>query len=113
MIEQVKTVFFNYFENLIKCLPMNDILFTTQLSKHNLLPGNTSIEIEAMPTQPDKASHFFEHVIKPALDIDDVSNFNSLLSVMEQCDYAHVKNLACKIKSEINERSSIKTGVYM
>ena len=101
----------DYVEKLIKCLPMDDVLFTTQLSNHNLLPGNTSNRIGSLPTQPDKASYFLNHVIKPALDIDDVSSFNSLLSVMEHCDYAHVKKLACEIKSEIDKRSNTKTGV--
>ena len=90
---------------------MKDVLFTTQLSKHDLLPGNTSNIIESLPTPPDKASHFLSDVIKPALDIDDVSSLDSLLSVMENCDYAHVKKLACEMKSEIDKRISSKTGV--
>ena len=32
---------------------------------------------------------------------------------MEQCGYDHVKKLACKIKSEIDKGSSIKTGVLV
>jgi len=90
---------------------MDDILFTAKLSKQDLLPGNTSIRIEAMPTQPHKASYFLDHVIKPALEIDHVSSFNSLISVMEHCGYDHVEKLAHEIKSQIDKRSSIKTGM--
>ena len=92
---------------------MDDILFIVSLSKHQLLPGNTRNKIETLPTQADKASYFLNHVIKPALDIEDTTSFGNLLSVMEQCGYDHVKKLACKIKSEIDKGSSIKTGVLV
>ena len=101
----------NYVDKLVKCLPMDDALFIVSLSKHQLLPGNTSNKIESLPTQADKALYFLDHVIKPALDIEDTSSFDKLLSIMEQCGYAHVKALACKIKSDIDKGSSIKTGV--
>ena len=101
----------NYVDKLVKCLPMNDTLFIVSLSKHQLLPGNTSNEIKSLPTQADKALYFLDHVIKPALDIEDTSSFDKLLSTMKQCGYAHVKTLACKIKSDIDKGRSIKTGV--
>ena len=112
-IKAYKEVYKDYVEKLIKCLPMDDVLFTAQLSIHDLLPGNTSNKIVALSTQPEKASYFLNHVIKPALDIDDDSSFNSLISDMEHCGYCHVKKLACEIKSEINKRSNNKLSVCM
>ena len=103
----------NCIHNLVKCLPMNDTLFIVSLSKHQLLPGNTSNKIESLPTQADKALYFLDHVIKPALDIEDTSSFDKLLSIMEQCGYAHVKTLACKIKSDIDKGRNINTGVHI
>ena len=87
---------------------MDDVLFITKLSEHHLLSRQTD---EALPTQVAKASYFLDHVIKPALDIDDISSFNNLLSVMEQSDYANVKTLAHKIKSEFYEGIDIKPGM--
>ena len=92
---------------------MNDAHFTAQLFRHGLLPGNTSDKIEASLTPADKASYFLNNVVKPALDIDDSSCFNILLSVMEHCGYVHVENLAGKIKSDINNGSSIIRGNYL
>ena len=109
---QVK-VYENYIDKLVKCLPMDDTVFTATLTKHKLLPGNTKSQLTAQPTQADKASYFLDHVIKPALDIDDTSSFNKLLSIMEQCGYDHVEKLACKIKSEIDKADGNKPGSYM
>ena len=109
--EQLIEVYKKYTEKLVKCLPMDDTLFVTKLSHHNLLPGDTHNHLKKAATQPDKASYFLDHVIKPALDIDDTSSFDNLLSVMDQCGYTHVKTLASKIKSEIKMNDS-EPGSY-
>ena len=96
-----------YAITLIECLPMDDTVFTAMLPKYGLLAGDTSDYLKALPTQGSKASYFLDHVIKPALDIGDTSSFDSLLSVMEQCGYAHVEKLACKIKSEVNKANDV------
>ena len=98
--------YYNYVEKLVKCLPMNDISFVTKLSQRRLLPGDTQNEISTLPTPVKKAAYFLDTVIKPALEIDDSSNFEELLSVMENCDYNHVEKLSRKIKSEINQHKS-------
>ena len=100
-----------YSEKLVMCLPMDDTLFIVSLSKHRLLPGNTSNKIETLPTQADKVLYILNHVIKPALAIDDTSSFDNLLSVMEHCGYDYVKNLACEIKSEVDKASHIGPGI--
>lgn len=99
-----------YFDQLVKCLPMDDTLFTAALSTHNLLPSNTSNTIGALPTVADKASCFLNTVIKRALDIDDSSSFDNLLNVMERCGFEHIVNLASAMKSEISETSSTEQG---
>ena len=100
-------------EKLVKCLPMDDTLFITKLCACKLLPGDTNSQLEALSTQAAKASYFLGHVIKPALDIDDTSSFDDLLSVMEHCGYAHVKKLSCKIKSVVNNGSDIRPGMHV
>ena len=99
----------NHVEKLVKCLPMDDTHFITKLSAQQLLPGDTESKIKAMSTQADKASYFLSHVIKPALDIDDISDFDKLLFVMRTCGYNHVEKLAQAIESEINKPDEMKS----
>ena len=105
--------FDKYSEELVKCLPINDTFFIAKLSTFNLLPGNTSNQLEALPTQADKAMYFLNHVIKPALAINDASSFENLLSVMEQCGYIHVRKIACQIKSQMSKANDIESGTYV
>ena len=93
----------NHLEKLVKCLPMDDTHFTTKLSAQQLLPGDTENKIKPLSTQADKASYFLNHVIKPALDINETSSFDKLLSIMQNCDYIHVEKLAVTIKCEIDK----------
>ena len=100
-----------HFDELVIVLPMDDPVFIAKLSRCKLLPSNITSQLEAQPTSADKASYFFNHVIKPALDVNDTSSFNKLLSVMEDCEYDHVKNVACKIKSKIYNICDIESGI--
>ena len=106
-----KKAYDSHVEILIKCLPMDDALFITKLSSHNLLPGDNPSKIKSLSTPAEKASYFLTHVIQPSLDIDDISDFDNLLSVMEDCGYNYVKKLSCKIKSEIYKPADIKSGI--
>ena len=99
--EPQKEAYEKHAEKLVRCLPMDDALFIAKLSDHKLLPGDTHDQLSAQPTQSAKALYFLQHVIKPALDIDDKSSFDNLVSVMDHCNYAHVEKLASVIKSEI------------
>ena len=96
----------NHLEKLVKCLPMDDTCFVTKLSAEELLPGDTESKIKAMhmSTLADKASYFLDHVIKPALDIGDTSDFDKLLSIMQTCGYKHVQKLAVTVKLEIDNK---------
>ena len=102
-----------YSEELVKCLPMNDTLFIAKLSTFNLLPGNINDQLQALPTQADKALYLLNHVIKPALAINDTTSFENLLSVMEQCGYDHVKRIACIIKSQMSKGNNMDSGMYV
>ena len=98
----------NHVEKLVKCLPMDDTHFITKLSAQQLLPGDTENRIKTLSTQADKASYFLNHVIKPALDINETSDFDELLSIMQNCGYKHVQKLAVTIKCEIDKSDRIK-----
>ena len=104
-------VYENYVEKLVKCLPMDDAQFITTLYANQLLPGDTQNKIKSSQTQMDKASYFLCHVIKPAIDLDDVSSFKKLLSIMHDCGYEHVQKLSRQIEQDMNE--NIKAGVVI
>ena len=108
-----KEAYGKYTEKLVKCLPMNDTHFIAKLSTYKLIPGDINDQLKALPTQAAKALYFLDYVIKPALDIDDASSFDNLLSAMECCGYAHVETLAYKIKSDIDKASDNEpAGMY-
>ena len=113
-MSQIKTIYVNYVDKLVECLPMDDTLFITKLSTQHLLPGDTESKIKALLTQADKASYFLNHVIKPALVIDDTCGFRKLLSVMQECDYEHVKKLSRQISNDIKLKAGNAhcTGVH-
>ena len=105
-----KEAYDDFLQKLVKCLPMNDTHFIAKLSQKKLLPGDTKSKIEALPTAAKKVEHLLDNVIKTALDIDDHSSFDELLSVMENCGYGHVEKLSNKIKSKIH-KSGVVTDV--
>ena len=96
-------IYEKYTIKLIVFLPMDNTRFIAKLSANGLLHGNTSDQLKALRAPTTKASYFLGHVIKPALDMDDTSSFDNLLSVMEHCGYDRVEKLACEIISEIEE----------
>ena len=100
-----------YIDKLVTVLPMDDPVFIAKLSKHRLLPSDTDSHLKALSTRAEKSSYFLDHVIKPALDIRDSSGFVKLLSVMEDCGYDHVENLACEIKFKIDKASNVGSGM--
>ena len=98
----------NHVEKLVKCLSMDDTHFITKLSAQELLPGDTENKIKTLSTPADKASYFLNHVIKPALDINETSDFDELLSIMQNCGYKHVQKLSVTIKCEIKKSDEAK-----
>ena len=109
-MSQIKTIYGKYVVKLVECLPMDDTLFITKLAAQQLLPGDTESKIKTLFTQADKASYFLNHVIKPALVIDDTSGFKKLLSIMQECDYEYVKKLSSQISDDI-DAIKLKAGI--
>ena len=98
---------------MVHCLPMNDARFVAKLCSHQFLPGDTESQLETKTTPAAKAAYFLSHVVKRALDGNDTSSFNNLLSVMEICDYTDLNKLAHEIKSKINKASDIEPGITL
>ena len=102
-------VYLEYQGKLIKCLPMNNVLFQAKLEK-SLLPSTVADKLKGLPSEYDKSSYFLKEVIKSALNIDDDSSFRTLLSVMKDSEFCHVEKLACEIEDKL-EGSDTKSGM--
>ena len=85
-----------YYVDLIKGLPMNDVIFIAELYSAGLLPGNLKEEVQSKPTTADKADHFLQHGIK-----NDTESFNKLLAVMELYNSDHLRKLAEMLHGKI------------
>ena len=96
-------VFTEFYHKLVTTLPMNDVTFTAQLVSHNILPGNLNDQVKSLATASDKAAHFLDCVIKPAVTIGVDRSFNELLNVMEGSEYSNIKELAQQIRSKLKE----------
>jgi len=96
-------VFKQFYHKLVVTLPMKDVTFTAQLVSHDLLPGDLNDQVKSLATASDKAAHFLDHVIKPAVTIGVDRSFNELLNVMENSEYCNVKELAQQIRSKLKE----------
>ena len=100
-------VYENYKAKLVKVLPMNDVIFTTQLSSNKILPGNVEAHIKSLslPTQPDKADYYLNKVIKSSLDIGETGSedLETLIAVMEKSEYRYLEKLAKAMKSDLDK----------
>ena len=103
-------VFKKFYVDLITTLPMNDILFVSSLWERGIFSGDLQEHIESLSSSTEKAEHFLTVAINPLLSIKDDSTFSKLLSIMEDSDYKHVKELARQIRRELQERPAIITS---
>ena len=100
-------VFRRFYVKLVTMLPMNDPLFVAKLFACGLLPGNLEQDIKAEKTPVDKATLFLGHRIKTDISVDDSTNFNKLLNVMEDSDYDNLKMLAEEIKTALKPQPAV------
>ena len=94
-----------YYVDLIKLLPMNDVIFIAELYSAGLLPGDLKAEVQFKPTGAHKADHFLQHGIK-----NDTESFNKLLAIMEHHDSDHLRKLTDKIHREITSNNLYLNG---
>ena len=94
-----------YYVDLIKLLPMNDVIFIAELYSAGLLPGDLKAEVQSKPTTADKADHFLQYGIK-----NDTESFSKLLAIMEHHDSDHLRKLTDKIHREITSNNLYLNG---
>ena len=85
-----------YYVDLIKALPMNDVIFIAELYSAGLLPGNLKEEVQSQLMTAGKADHFLQYGIK-----NNSESFSKLLAVMKRQNSHHLIKLAEKIHREI------------
>jgi len=89
--------FKKFYPEMVKLLPMDDILFTAELFSKGLLPGDTKEMVKSLPTRASKAAHFLDNVIKP---VNTDCSFKILLDIMEISDNIAVKELASQVRQK-------------
>ena len=102
-MEEVSTVFKDYYPKLVKTLPMDDAIFMAELFSHSLLPDDLKDYVESQPTSAKKASSFLDRMIKPTVTSGVGGNFDVLLTVMEDSEYQNVNDLAKLIRTSLQE----------
>ena len=98
-------VYEDYEAKLVKVLPMDDVMFTTQLSHNKILPDNVEARIKSLslPTQSDKADYYLKKFIKSSLDSDETEELETFITVMEKSGYSFLEKLAKRMKSDLDK----------
>ena len=89
-----------FYEQLVKTLPMDNPVFIASLNTQELFPDYIKDAVEAKETKYEKAKYFLDTIITCGIDYDD-TYFKKLLNVMKSSEYRPVQSLAKKIKDEV------------
>ena len=99
-------IYQKHYVQLVRCLPMDDVIFIGELFGNDLLPSDLKANLESLPTSAKKAAKFLDSIIGPALQVGSDNQLFSLLKIMEESGYETVKKLAGTVMSELNHRST-------
>ena len=91
-----------YYIDLLKVLPMNDVMFIGRLYSTGLLSDNLKKEVQSKPTAADKADYFLQHGIK-----NDTDSFNKLLTIMEKHNGDCLRELADNLHKEMTSNNLV------
>ena len=92
-------VYFDFYAQLVKTLPMNDAIFMAELTPHFFGVGNLKERVQAETTTQEKAIYFLDNAIKRSLDAGDIKPFEKLLSIMNS---GYQESVAEAIRTTIN-----------
>lgn len=93
-----------FHEQFVQVLPMCNSGFVEKLSEHGLFSEDMKVAAQSVSTQVGKTLLFLDNIIKPGIMIGDDENFNKLLIVMENCEFANVKVLASQIRNKMDTK---------
>ena len=100
----IESILRHHGPSLVEVLPMDDVLFRSELYSAGLLPGNLEEQVKAKPTQAEKADYFLDCAIK------NDSHFKQLVKVMEEYSGHSVQRLAKEIKPKLFISGHIESG---
>ena len=100
-------VYNDNYVSLVNVLPMNDVLFTANLTGEKLLPANIGSHIGSLPTRAKKAEYFLQNVIQPSLAVNDTRDLNNFISIMKESEYRALNTVAAKMIEELEGILSI------
>jgi len=74
--------FDKYYQEFVKCLPMDDPTFLDNLYSQDFLSGDMKNKIESMETKTAKASYFLDQVIVPSLTMNNNNLLERLIKLI-------------------------------
>ena len=104
-------IYQKHYVQLVRCLPMDDVIFIGELFGNDILPSDLKANLESLPTSAKKAAKFLDNIIGPALQVGSDNQLFSLLKIMEESGYETVKKLAGTVMSELNHRSTTDDAI--
>ena len=107
----LKQIFEKFYSQLVKSLPMKDVIFVSHLVK--LLPGDLKEEVESKSTTAKATTCFLDNAIKRGLECGDSKPFLFLLSVMDTFDSGVLKELSMKIRKDMQSLVRISNNVII
>ena len=97
-MSSMKQLYTDYYNKLVKVLPMKDRIFLGYLHHRQFLSDDAMQSIAARTTRAERAAFFLDNYIEKGFD-DDESNplFLELLKLMQESDDLFVKSVAHSI----------------
>ena len=106
MVETVEAkVYQKFYAKLTEGLPI-DFLLPEFVTK-DLLTVQCKRRVESRTTPQERTQCFLDEAITPGLSIGFTEPFNSMLNIMESCDWPIAKYLAKQMKGEMKEYQSV------
>ena len=99
--EQCKEVYKQFYEKLVKSLPLTDAHFRAALVSKQMFYGDLLAQVEAKETSGEKSEHFLANLIDSSLEVGLTDPFVSLLQVMENFDSPALRCLAKDINASL------------
>ena len=104
-VQKTKVIFQKFYAELIKALPISDLL--PEFVASNLLSGGQKSEVESRNTRKERTQYFLDEAIKRGLDVGFIEPFNKMIDIMENSDDLITRSLASKIKDESDKIASV------
>lgn len=96
-VKVAKRAFKKFYPELIKVLPITDLL--PEFFANDLLSGEQKAKIESQSTRKEKTGYFLDEVIKRGLDIDYTEQFNKMIFIMDSSDDDVTRYLAQQMRA--------------